>query len=342
MPRQHPRTVRPARNAIARYLVWMDSWDLAERAAGRKEKTRVGRTEDLKFFAGWLTRHRPTYRDWTNVDKLAVREFFAWLQQGGTPCPHTLVDGAQAAATCGGYSVAYVRHVAQSTALFYEWLAEEDDLPNPLDGVELPSGPQLGKNVPQVHQAEEIALLVKDAEKGKDFQSRRDAALIRLFACTGARLAEMAGMELGAVNIARREVQVMGKGSKERVLRFDDRAAIALDRYLRARARLEGVSMRPGAALWVGRIRATGPEGMTASGIRQAIQRRGKRLGIHTFPHKWRHTFSHRWLDNGGSEGDLMELNGWDSPQMLRHYGAAARATRARRHYDVIDVMGGI
>jgi hypothetical protein len=32
-------------------------------------------------------------------------------------------------------------------------------------------------------------------------------------------------------------------------------------------------------------------------------------------------------------EGDLMELNGWASPQMLRRYGASARA---RRTYDRI------
>jgi integrase/recombinase XerD len=31
-----------------------------------------------------------------------------------------------------------------------------------------------------------------------------------------------------------------------------------------------------------------------------------------------------------------MELNGWASPQMLRRYGASARAARARRHYDQI------
>jgi hypothetical protein len=42
-----------------------------------------------------------------------------------------------------------------------------------------------------------------------------------------------------------------------------------------------------------------------------------------------RHHFSPTWLDRGGSEGDLMELNGWSSPQMLRRYGA-----RARRTYD--------
>jgi hypothetical protein len=41
-------------------------------------------------------------------------------------------------------------------------------------------------------------------------------------------------------------------------------------------------------------------------------------------------------LDRGGPEGDLMELNGWTSPQMLRRYGASARSARARRTYDRI------
>jgi hypothetical protein len=37
-----------------------------------------------------------------------------------------------------------------------------------------------------------------------------------------------------------------------------------------------------------------------------------------------------------GAEGDLMELNRWPTPQMLRRYGASARGTRARRSYDRI------
>jgi hypothetical protein len=41
-------------------------------------------------------------------------------------------------------------------------------------------------------------------------------------------------------------------------------------------------------------------------------------------------------LDRGGPEGDLMELNGWTSPQILRRYGASARSARARRTYDRI------
>jgi hypothetical protein len=34
--------------------------------------------------------------------------------------------------------------------------------------------------------------------------------------------------------------------------------------------------------------------------------------------------------------GDLMELNGWTSPQMLRRYDASVRSARARRTYDRI------
>jgi hypothetical protein len=45
---------------------------------------------------------------------------------------------------------------------------------------------------------------------------------------------------------------------------------------------------------------------------------------------------TYTWLDRGGPEGDLMELNGWTSPQMLRRYGASARSARARRTYDRI------
>ena len=66
------------------------------------------------------------------------------------------------------------------------------------------------------------------------------------------------------------------------------------------------------------------------------IAGRGRQCGVTVYPHRFRHHFSHTWLDRGGAEGDLMELNGWTSPQMLRRYGASARSARARRTYDRI------
>jgi len=104
----------------------------------------------------------------------------------------------------------------------------------------------------------------------------------------------------------------------------------ALDRSLRVRSR-HAQPWRP--QLWPG-AGNRGP--VTASGIYQMISRRGRQAGLHAWPHRFRHPFSHTWLDRGGAEGDLMELNGWTSPQMLRRYGASARTARARRAYDRI------
>jgi len=57
---------------------------------------------------------------------------------------------------------------------------------------------------------------------------------------------------------------------------------------------------------------------------------------VHAWPHRFRHHFSHTWLDRGGEGRDLMDLNGWSTPQMLEWYGGSARAARARRSYDRI------
>jgi integrase/recombinase XerD len=132
------------------------------------------------------------------------------------------------------------------------------------------------------------------------------------------------------VDLRHREITVQGKGRKTRTVKISFDAARSLDRYLRVRAR-HTQAYRP--QLWHG-VSNRGP--MTASGIYQVIVRRGRQCGIDVFPHRFRHHFSHTWLDHGGAEGDLMELNGWTSPQMLRRYGACARSARARRSYDRI------
>jgi hypothetical protein len=57
---------------------------------------------------------------------------------------------------------------------------------------------------------------------------------------------------------------------------------------------------------------------MTANGIYQMIGRRGRQAGVDAWTNRFRHQFSYTWLDRGGAEGDLMELNGWSSPHILR------------------------
>ena len=71
----------------------------------------------------------------------------------------------------------------------------------------------------------------------------------------------------------------------------------------------------PTEKLWLG---VNNRGSMTANGIYQMIARRSRQAGVDEWTHRFRHHFSHTWLDRRGAEGDLMELNGWSSPQMLR------------------------
>ena len=148
---------------------------------------------------------------------------------------------------------------------------------------------------------------------------------------------ELAGIRYDAgnprrsdVDLWRREITVRGKGGRARVVRIGHEAARALDQYLRVRSN-HAQAWRP--QLWLG-VSNRGP--MTANGIYQMIARRGRQAGVDAWTHRFRHHFSHTWLDRGGAEGDLTELNGCSSPQMLRRYGASACSARARRIYDRI------
>ena len=172
---------------------------------------------------------------------------------------------------------------------------------------------------------------------GRSFAQRRDTAIIAVFKATGIRLSELAARRYdpgdpGAATstCSSEEITVRGKGGKPGIVRIGHQAARILDRYLRARTRHAQTWRNQ---LWLG---INNREPLTPAGIYQMITRRGGQCGVAVHPHRFRHHFSHTWLDRGGPEGDLMELNGWASPQMLRRYGASARSARARRTYDRI------
>ena len=64
------------------------------------------------------------------------------------------------------------------------------------------------------------------------------------------------------------------------------------------------------------------------------IRRAEQAEDVGATPHQFRHTFSDAGLKSGGSEGDLMRLNGWRSRQMVDRYAddvANQRALEAKR-----------
>lgn len=114
----------------------------------------------------------------------------------------------------------------------FKWLAAEGELDrNPFDRLSPPTVPDGATPVLSVSQ---LRALLKVCE-GRDFRSRRDAALIRLFADTGAWLSEIANLAVTDVDFDAEVVQVLGKGRRPRAAPFGAKTAMALDRYLRER-----------------------------------------------------------------------------------------------------------
>ena len=304
MTAQESRSRQPKQLDAGVFQAEISSFALRLAAEGKAAKTIRTYTEAVQWFAA--ARLQADRASWEQVTSRDIQQWMAWL--------------------LGRYSTAYASNQYRALQQFFKWLAAEDQLPDPMAGLAPPRVP--AKLVPVV-TSEELTRLER-ACAGHSFVQRRDTAIIAVFTATGIRLSELAGLRCGDLDLWQREITVRGKGGKDRIVKIGHQAACSLDRYLRARAR-HAQAWRP--QLWLG---MNNREPLTAAGIYQMTARRGRQAGVTAFPHRFRHHFSHTWLDRGGPEGDLMELNGWASPQMLRRYGASARSARASRTYDRI------
>lgn len=273
----------------------LPSWQRSLRAARRSPRTIQSYTEAAEQFGDFLVRlGMPT--EVAHIRRDHIEAFIEDLDRRFKP------------ATVG------VRF--RSLQQLFRWMLEEGEITaNPMGRMRSPFIPEAP---PAVLSDAELRALLR-ATEGSDFASRRDRAILLVFIDCGARLSEVANLRVEDVDLDLQTLTVIGKGSRVRVLPIGARTVKAIDRYLRAR--------RSGArALWIG---GKGP--MTPSGVAQMIRRRANVAGIgHIHPHQFRHTFAHRWLAAEGREGDLQEIAGWASREMLRRYGASSRAERAR------------
>lgn len=284
------------------YRELLSSFERMLRARNRSPLTAGSYRTVLAILGGWLVAQGNTTLDIRAITKADLEAFFA--QQLAERASSTVANR---------FGVIKV---------FFGWLAAEKEIPS--DPTARLHRPTLPLNPPPIPTEDAIRRILA-ACAGNTFEARRDLALIRLLVDTGMRLKEVSGLTLDAIDFERNIATVGAKGTpgRERLCPFGAKAALALDRYLRAR-RTHRCAQE--SALWLG-LRG----GLSAKHLYRIVKARAAAAGCpELHPHLFRHAFAHLWMQGGGRDVDLLELAGWKSHNMLRRYGAALAGERAR------------
>ncbi|MGP8000628.1 MAG: tyrosine-type recombinase/integrase [Streptosporangiaceae bacterium] len=291
---------------------FVTSWQLALEAAAKSNRTVRSYTDSVRALYAFLTdQHMPA--DAEGVGAEHIRAFLL----------------AEERRTSAGSAAVHFRNLR----VFFGWLTSEEERsnPNPMGRIE---GPKVSKKARTVFSDDELARLLGTCQ-GSSFADRRDAAIMRVLIDTGMRVSGLANLHYDPddeshndVFLTQRKLRLRLTDDDETWVPIGKKAAAALDRYIRVRARHTQASSP---WLWLG-VQGHNTAHMTDSGIRDMVGRRGEQAGIrNVHPHRFRCSFADKWLAAGGSSDDLMHITGWKTYHMVREYTEARGAARAHQ-----------
>lgn len=203
---------------------------------------------------------------------------------------------------------------------FFNWCIAEgiiDHNKNPFQNMKAPRIPNV---LPQPFSQKDIENLLL-VTSGKRFVDFRNRALVLTFLDTGLRLTEMSNIQLRDMNFENGIIKVMGKGSKERVVRIGKTAQKALFRYLLLR-------QDDFDCLWISENRKP----LTRWGVKKCIQdlcQSAQITDAHCGPHTFRHTFGTIALRNKADIREVQTLLGHSTLKTTLRYVSTVGAEDA-------------
>ncbi len=200
-----------------------------------------------------------------------------------------------------GLSPSSVCRKLSSIRSFFKFLKKRGIVSeSPVVGVR---NPKMPRRLPRYLSYDEIAVLI---DKGA--QNPQEKAILEFMYATGVRVSELCALNIEDLDLSRMRAKVKGKGKRERMVYFGERAKRALLEYLKERRKIVSRKGFPDKdALFVtkrGRI-----SDMT---VRRILNRAAHRAGLpkKIYPHLVRHSFATHLLEEGMDIRALQELLG--------------------------------
>ncbi len=216
------------------------------------------------------------------------------------------------------------------------------------DPAALVVSPKREHKVPAHLSIDEMSRLLEMPDTSEPL-GRRDRAILELFYASGLRLSELVGLDLEDVNLRARIVRVMGKGSKERQIPFNETTQRTIRRWLDDRVTILSTQSNPKSQIPNPKLRTrptrpTRPGRAAEGGEPLFVNFRGGRLSGRSVqrlvaryvtscstrfgisPHALRHSFATHLLERGADLRAIQELLGHvqlSTTQRYTHVNAA-------------------
>jgi len=194
------------------------------------------------------------------------------------------------------------RKISAIRALF-KWLSAAGRLKgNPAEGLRLP---RRRRALPRVLDAKQVSKLLT-APPPDGWAGVRDRAILETLYSTGARVSELAGMNVADLDLEDGTVLLRGKGRKERIAGLGGPCVEALDAYMDA---IAGARVRKEReAVFLNRYGTRLSTRSIARMLDKYVATAG--LPAHVSPHTLRHSFATHILEAGANLREVQELLG--------------------------------
>jgi integrase/recombinase XerC len=176
--------------------------------------------------------------------------------------------------------------------------------------------PRLPRPLPRNLTVDEIFNLL-DRIQADDPASVRDRAILELLYAAGLRVSELVGLDLEDVDLTSKMVRVRGKGGKERMVPFGEKAVVAFQRWFAVSNKRFQKNCSTRAVF----LNLRGSR-LTDRSIRRILDRRLQEAAIHAHysPHALRHSFATHLLGAGADLRTIQELLGHASLSTTQRY----------------------
>lgn len=297
---------------------------LTKRTEGKSPRTVEYYQENLRRFL-WYAERQGWSDDIRSLSEWRIRDFLGYV---GTETNRWGLEGNGSETSQRGASHSTLYHYWVVLSTFFNWLVREGFVgESPVARIR-PAKPKPKVVVP--YSGDEVGRMLRicdhDYEHNAKFAGSRNRAMVLVLLDTGIRLAELVNMKVRDINTDTGYIRVLGKGSKERVVRIGKVTQKALWRYLMCRG-YNDVEQ-----LWLTE------EGrpMYDTGVQSMVKRLKERAGVTGAGgvHRFRHTFALSFLRSDGNVFNLQYLLGHSDLEMVRRYTSTLGMEDALRAHE--------